>query len=179
VEVFKRFGTSIANNKTLANFRMVIRGDLDTLASIKGKHMPTKGFKIVRSLDLTANESFLNLVEILTSTNVNKLGIYEEFVLDDAATVQSALPGFSEFCNHVIKQNTLKEWLLQIFIDDFTLPYLAKVIANTTILRILDIVFSAKVPEKPKSCWMRWRRVRSDDCLSPVFRVDPVLAKLI
>jgi hypothetical protein len=148
VQAFKKFATSIAKNKKVKTIRFTTRGSKDILGSIKGLYMPMSFLVFLESCPINTNELYLNLVEMLKSTNVNKLELFEETVY--APTIHSALTGFSEFCNHVIKQNTTKELKLELRIDDFTLPYLAKLIASTTSLRILDIVFSAKVPEKLK-----------------------------
>lgn len=146
VQAFKKFAASIAKNKKVKTIRFTTRGSKDILDSIKGLYMPLSFLIFLESCPINTNELYLNLVEMLKSTNVNKLVLFEETIY--APTIHSALTGFGEFCNHVIKQNTIKELKLEIRIDDLTLPYLAKVIANTTSLRSLDIIFSTKVPEK-------------------------------
>jgi hypothetical protein len=150
LEAFKKFSTSVKNNKTLKNITLNIES-LNILGSTKGLHLQTKGFKL--KLDIfdcrNPNEFFTALVEVLKSTNVTKLACIDDFAVFGSSHARSMVTGGSEFCNHVISQNTLKELHFGLLIDDHTFPYLEKIVAGTTSLRSLEISACkpAKIPD--------------------------------
>jgi hypothetical protein len=153
IENFRRFSTAMHNNKTLKTIQFNLICGLPNnyilvLDSIKGLHVPTKCFHLeiyqcARSIN--SNEFYNKQVEVLSTTNVNKITYFERFSLFGITT---ALQGFAEFCKYIIKQNKLKYLKSCVQINDSVLPYMVDLISNTTSLRTLKLEFPSPAPSK-------------------------------
>jgi hypothetical protein len=153
IENFRRFSTAMHNNKTLKTIQFNLICGLPNnyilvLDSIKGLHVPTKCFHLeiyqcARSIN--SNEFYNKQVEVLSTTNVNKITYFERFSLFGITT---ALQGFAEFCKYIIKQNKLKSLKSCVQINDSVLPYMVDLISKTTSLRTLKLEFPSPAPSK-------------------------------
>lgn len=151
-EALRRFGAVIAENKYL-NLDFNIQpgcSNMQVIESMKGVHVASKGYKvsfISCREELLTQEFFEKQIELLQTTNVNKIAW--ECRGQGSLVVSYNLTGFSTFLAYLIKQDPLKEFSTWTVIDDNSLPYLVNYIRSSRNLRGLTLSLAgSRLPSK-------------------------------
>jgi hypothetical protein len=143
-EAYQRFSTTITR---LKDFVFILKTDdfsnLQVLDSIKGLNMPTRGYELHFATcwdDLASTEIYQKQIEVLRTTNVNKITWKDTFAFfGDFIGLQFNEVGFKEFSEYLVAHDPLKKFSSEVSLNGYVVPYLANVLRASRNLHHLEI----------------------------------------